>query len=69
MLVLTNPQFFDIFTKRMRGALVSGVDVVLMPLSVELQAEVDEVVREACREMRPHTEEILAAAAEDAVEQ
>ncbi len=68
-LVLTNPLFHEIFTKRMRGSLVPGIEVVLMPLSAELQAEVDQVVCEASRKMRLHTDELLAAAAEDAVEQ
>ena len=68
-LVLTNPSFHEIFTRRMQGALVPGIDVALVPLPVELQAEVDQVVREASHEMRPHAEEILAVAAEDAAEE
>ena len=67
-LVLTNPEFFAIFTHRMQGAIAAGVDVVLMPLDVNLQAEVDAVIAEASREMGGLSAEALAIAAEDEAE-
>jgi hypothetical protein len=50
-LVLTNPEFYDIFTTDMAGAIADGIDVVLVPLPAELQAMVDEVIAEAVDEI------------------
>ena len=67
-LVLTNPAFFEIFRNRMRGAVAPGIQVALMPLDADLQAEVDAVIREASREMGPLTLEAAAVAAEEEAE-
>jgi hypothetical protein len=68
-LALTNPEFYGIFTTRMAGAIAPGIDVVLMPLDVALQAEVDTVIAAASREMGPLATEASAVAAEDAAEE
>lgn len=68
-LVLTNPEFYDIFTTRMRGAIAPGIEVVLSPLDAELQAEVDQVIAAASREMGATAMEAAAAiAVEDQAE-
>jgi hypothetical protein len=67
-LVLTNPEFHEIFTTRMRGAIALGVEVVLSPLDAELQAEVDQVIAAASSEMGPLATEAVAVAAEDQAE-
>ncbi len=68
-LVLTNPEFYEIFVKRMVGALPDGVEVRLIRLPPELQAEVDRVIREASDEIdRGKVAKDLAAAIEEEVE-
>ena len=68
-LVLTNPEFHKIFTKRMAGALPLGVEVTLMPLPPDLQAEVDAVIREASNEIdRGKAVQEVAAAIEEEVD-
>jgi hypothetical protein len=67
-LVLTNPEFHQIFTTRMHGAIAPGIDVVLSPLDAELQAEVDQVIAAASKEMAPMATEAVAVAAEDQAE-
>ena len=68
-LVLTNPEFHQIFIKRMAGALPKGVEVKLIPLTPDLQAEVDRVIREASREIdRGKFVQEVAAAIEEEVE-
>jgi hypothetical protein len=51
LLVLTNPQFFEIFKRKTLGAVTGGVSIELIPLPAEMQAKVDVVVKEASREM------------------
>lgn len=68
-LVLTNPDFYDIFTTRMRGAIAPGIEVALIPLDADLQAEVDEVIAVASREMgATATAAATAVAVEDQAE-
>jgi hypothetical protein len=67
-LVLTNPDFYAIFTTRMHGAIASGVEVVLSPLDAALQAEVDQVIAAASKEMAASATEAIAVAAEDEAE-
>lgn len=68
-LILTNPSFHGIFTKRMAGALPDGVEVKLVPLPADLQAEVDGVIREASDEIdRGKAAQEVAAAIEEEVE-
>ena len=68
-LVLTNREFYEIFVKRMAGALPDGVEVKLVPLPAGLQAEVDRVIREASEEMdRGKVAQEVAAAVEEEVE-
>lgn len=65
-LILTNPEFFAIFTKRMRGAVAPGIDVVLLPLPAELQAEVDAIVLAASEEIdKGKATHVVAAAVEE----
>ncbi|MEO5679491.1 MAG: hypothetical protein ABIS47_07480 [Acidimicrobiales bacterium] len=67
-LVLTNPEFYEIFRHRMQGAQAPGISVVLMPLDPKLQAEVDAVILQASREMGPFAVEAAAVAAEEQAE-
>lgn len=68
-LVLTNPDFHAIFTKRMAGAMPEGVEVRLEELPSELQLEVDGVIREASEEIdRGKAMQEVAAAIEEAVD-
>lgn len=68
-LVLTNPEFHEIFTKRIAGALPEGVEVKLLPRPPELQAEVDGVIREASDEIdRGKAVQEVAAAIEEEAE-
>lgn len=67
-LVLTNPAFYDIFMTRMRGAIAHGIEVVLSPLDAELQAEVDQVIAAASKEIGATATEAIAVAAEDDAE-
>lgn len=68
-LVLTNPDFYEIFTKRMSGALPEGVEVTLVPLPPGLQTEVDRVIREASDEIdRGKVAQAVAAAIEEEAE-
>lgn len=61
LLVLTNPEFFEIFQRVMAGKIASGIDVMLVPLPLEMQDIVDGVTRKASDEMR--REGITAATA------
>lgn len=68
-LVLTNPDFHEIFTTVMRGAIAAGVTVELVELPPELQAEVDSVIAEASSEIdRGKVVEVIAVAVEDEAE-
>jgi hypothetical protein len=58
-LVLTNPDFYAIFTTRMHGAIAPGVEIVLSPLDAALQAEVDQVIAAASKEMASSVIEAL----------
>jgi hypothetical protein len=51
LLVLTNPQFHDIFLRAMTGKIAAGIDVLLVPLPRQMQATVDGVTRQASDEM------------------
>lgn len=51
VLVMTNPEFFDIFERDSRGRLAPGLDLKLVPLPVDIQNAVDEVTRAASAEM------------------
>lgn len=53
-LVLTTPAFYDIFTKVARGAIAEGIAVECIPLPLEIQAQVDRVVRAASAEVTPN---------------
>jgi hypothetical protein len=68
-LVLTNPEFHKIFITVMRGAIAQGIDVVLVALPPELQAEVDGVIAEASSEIdRGKAVQAIAVAIEDEAE-
>lgn len=51
LLVLTNPEFFEIFERDSQGRLVPGLELKLVTLSEEMQRQVDEVSRAASQEM------------------
>jgi hypothetical protein len=52
ILVLTNPSFFDIVTKRLKGRLHPDIEIKLVELSEEIKAKVDAVQKTASDEMR-----------------
>ncbi len=63
ILVLTNRDFRDLLIRKLRGAIAPGVSIACIPLPVEIQAEVDRVVRAASDEMsRQAAAEIVAEA-------
>lgn len=66
MLVLTNPEFHDIFTRVTSGQIASGIGILLLPLPSEMQGEVDRVTRRASDEMS--AEKRTAASALEAEE-
>jgi hypothetical protein len=67
LLILTNPEFHEIFLKKTSGAIADGITVVCMPLPEAMQAEVDAVVRRASDEVSPTVvEKIVASEVEDA---
>jgi hypothetical protein len=51
LLVLTNPEFHEIFVRTTRGQIVTDVEILLVPLPPGMQAIVDGVVRVASQEM------------------
>ena len=51
LLVLTDPDFFEIFSSETRGHLATSVEIVLCPLPPELKAEVDKVRTKATSEV------------------
>lgn len=68
-LVLTNPEFHEIFTSVMDGAVSPGIEVRLMPLPAELQARVDGVIAAAVDEMdRGKAVQAVATAIEEEAE-
>jgi len=70
LLVLTNPGFYEIFSRTTAGHIAHGIEVLLVPLPPEMQAEVDRVTKRASDEMsRPVAVEAIALAAEEAGEQ
>lgn len=53
LLVLTTPEFFDIFRRTTEGAVADGIEVVCIPLPPEMQQQVDAVKRKASEEVSP----------------
>lgn len=52
-LVLTTPEFHKIFTTTMAGKIADGIDVELVPLPPQLQAQVNRVQQLASLEVTP----------------
>ena len=50
-LILTTPGFYDLLTRHLEGKVAPGVDVVLVPLPEDVQAEVERVQQVASREV------------------
>ncbi len=59
LLILTNPEFYGIFTRTTSGQIAEGVRVELLALPPEMQAAVDGITRRASEEMG---REVVAAA-------
>lgn len=53
LLVLTTPEFFDIFTKASKGAVAEGIEIINFPLAPEMQAKVDQIRSRASKEVSP----------------
>jgi len=51
LLVLTDPEFHDIFTNRMTGAVANGIDVELLVLPPSIQKRVDQIRDKSSAEM------------------
>lgn len=51
LLVLTNPEFHEIFVQDSRDRLAPGLGIKLVPLSDDIQQQIDEVTRTASREI------------------
>lgn len=69
ILILTNPEFHEIFTRTTAGQIAPGIEVLLLPLHAEMQQDVDRVVRRASDEMRgDRVVEATALEAEEAGE-
>lgn len=51
VLILTNPEFFEIFSHSTKGRVVPEVRVELMPLPPDMQAQVEAVTKRASDEM------------------
>ncbi len=69
LLVLTSPDFYDLFTRRMAGAIPDDIEVIAEPLPADMQKNVDRIVALASAEMgAPAVDEALATAIEDNVE-
>ncbi|MGH9921096.1 MAG: hypothetical protein ACRD6W_19780 [Nitrososphaerales archaeon] len=66
LLILTNPEFHEIFSRTTAGQIAPGIDVRLLTLPEEMQREVDRVVVRASDEMRG--DRAAAAAAFEAEE-
>ena len=52
-LVLTTPEFFEIFAKKTQGAVAEGIEIICIRLPPEMQAKVDAVKYEASQEVSP----------------
>ena len=53
ILVLTDPEFHEILTKRLHRALAPGLELMLIELPADIQAKVDLVQSQASREVSP----------------
>lgn len=53
MLVLTTPDFHEIFTRNLRGRLHPGITVELIVVSPEIQSEIDRIKGLASEEVSP----------------
>ena len=51
LLILTNPEFHQIFVQDSRNRLAPGLALKLVPLSEEIQQQIDEVTASASREI------------------
>jgi len=51
ILVLTNPEFHDIFARDSRGQLAPGLNIKLIPLPEDIQQQIQRVTHAASREM------------------
>ncbi len=52
-LVLTTPEFFEIFAKKTQGAVAEGIEIICIRLPPEMQAKVDAVKYQASQEVSP----------------
>lgn len=53
ILVLTDPEFYQILSKRLEGRLAEGLELKLIRLPADIQCQVDKVRRDASREVSP----------------
>ena len=51
LLILTNPDFYEIFSKRIVGRLAPGLELILMALPEEIQEKVNGIQSQASREV------------------
>lgn len=55
ILVLTNPEFYQILSTRLQGRLAEGLELKLLELPSDIQAQVDRVRRDASLEVSPRS--------------
>lgn len=53
LLILTTPEFYDIFTRTLAGKIVSDIEVILVELPSSLQQRVNDVQQRASLEVTP----------------
>jgi hypothetical protein len=53
LLILTSPEFHELFLRGMKDKIAPGIEVVPMPLPAEIQAKVAAVQRAASDEIQP----------------
>ena len=53
LLVLTNPEFYEIMSKRLEGRLAPGISLRLVELPQEMQAKVSALQKVASKEVSP----------------
>ena len=51
LLILTDPEFYEIYTKKIQGFLVPGIEIVLMELPRNMKDKISKIKRVASKEV------------------
>jgi hypothetical protein len=57
-LILTSPEFYALLQRKLKERIAPGLSLLCIPLAEDIQREVDAVVLQASREMRPTVEAV-----------